>query len=205
MTVIKKLKIKQADGSFGNEIPIGVNAIHVLFSDGKNLEDKITEIEEKIQPKLTKLEWGPWDTTTKNTDWKNEWVNYNPTINKDNKTGYWIGSHDTDSLPMIFDIVTDADVELEVTHELIDNSSSKAAVHPKNNYRIDQEKKQLIIEGSYDSKVSKKSGKFTIYPKGSTKNDPLAITLTYSHTEEPESSVIVDVPNPENPSIEDQR
>lgn len=42
MSVIKKLKVKSSD-SYGEDIPLGANAINITFADGSNLEDKILD------------------------------------------------------------------------------------------------------------------------------------------------------------------
>ena len=53
MAKIKKLKVKQADGTYGTEVAIGANAANVDFTDGKNLEQKVVEINNTIDQKIT--------------------------------------------------------------------------------------------------------------------------------------------------------
>jgi hypothetical protein len=39
MGVIRELKVKQSDGTFGDAIPLGTKASYILKSDGSALED----------------------------------------------------------------------------------------------------------------------------------------------------------------------
>ena len=49
MERIKKLKVKQADGSFSSEIPLGADSKNVDFEDGQTLDAKIQEINSSIE------------------------------------------------------------------------------------------------------------------------------------------------------------
>lgn len=53
MAKIKKLKVKQEDGSYGTDVSIGADATNIDFTDGKNLEEKVTEINNTIDTKIT--------------------------------------------------------------------------------------------------------------------------------------------------------
>lgn len=45
---IKKLKTKQADGSF-DETPIGADAKNIDFEDGQNLEEKVQSLQNNLE------------------------------------------------------------------------------------------------------------------------------------------------------------
>ena len=52
MAKIKSIKVKQADGTYGTAIDIGVNAKNVDFTDKQNLETKINTINTNIKNKV---------------------------------------------------------------------------------------------------------------------------------------------------------
>ena len=49
---IKKMKIKQKDGTYGTQIPLGANAVNVDMASGKNLEQEVSELKVYMDMKI---------------------------------------------------------------------------------------------------------------------------------------------------------
>ena len=43
--IIKKIKVKKADGTFSEDIPLGIDAEHIYLSDNKTIEEKIDDLD----------------------------------------------------------------------------------------------------------------------------------------------------------------
>lgn len=52
-TISKKFKVKLSDGTFSEDIAFSVDSVNVEFSDGKNLDAKITEINETLSEAIS--------------------------------------------------------------------------------------------------------------------------------------------------------
>lgn len=59
MSKVKKLKIKQPDGSFSEYVDLAANAENIDLEDGRNLEDTVGTIEEDIDELQRKEEQDP--------------------------------------------------------------------------------------------------------------------------------------------------
>lgn len=59
MSKVKKIKIKQPDGSFSEYVDLGANATNVDMANGENLEDTVGKINENVKQLQEKVEEDP--------------------------------------------------------------------------------------------------------------------------------------------------